>query len=223
MPRKVQKFHYIYKTTCIITNKFYIGMHSTNNLEDGYLGSGKKLWHSINKYGKENHKIEILEFLLNREELKKREKEIVNEELLEDKMCMNLQLGGGGGFSSEEHKSKFHAGGGRKVLQLLNERNAKRMKEDLEYRERWLKNNKRTDWTGKKHSNESKLKIGQSNSIKQMGENNSQFGTHWITNEIESKKINKGDTIPEGWRLGRKIKAKLRSNYLKSDRFETVE
>jgi len=38
------------------------------------------------------------------------------------------------------------------------------------------------------------------------GDKNSQFGTRWITNEIESKKILKGDSIPEGWRLGRKIK-----------------
>lgn len=72
-----KKFHFIYKTTCIITNRFYIGMHSTENLEDGYIGSGKFLWYSIKKYGKENHKCEILEFLENRDCLKQREKEIV--------------------------------------------------------------------------------------------------------------------------------------------------
>jgi len=32
----------------------------------------------------------------------------------------------------------------------------------------------------------------------------SQFGKRWITNESESKKINKNDLIPSGWRLGRK-------------------
>jgi hypothetical protein len=31
------------------------------------------------------------------------------------------------------------------------------------------------------------------------------YGTCWITNEIENKKIFKGGLIPEGWRLGRKI------------------
>ena len=60
-------------------------------------------------------------------------------------------------------------------------------------------------WEGKKHSEESKRKIGESNSAKQKGSNNSQYGKCWITNETESKKINKDDTIPEGWRLGRKI------------------
>lgn len=36
------KYHYLYKTTNLITNEFYIGVHSTYDLKDGYLGSGKK-------------------------------------------------------------------------------------------------------------------------------------------------------------------------------------
>ena len=42
----------------------------------------------------ENHKKEILEYLESRELLAAREKEIVNEELLNDPMCMNLCKGG---------------------------------------------------------------------------------------------------------------------------------
>jgi hypothetical protein len=34
----------------------------------------------------------------------------------------------------------------------------------------------------------------------------SQFGTCWITNETENKKIKKTEIIPNGWRLGRKTK-----------------
>ena len=40
----------------------------------------------------------------------------------------------------------------------------------------------------------------------QQGEKNSQFGTMWITNGIESKKIQKDEVIPEGWALGRIFK-----------------
>lgn len=50
-----RKYHYIYKTKCLLTNKYYIGMHSTDNLDDGYVGSGKRLWYSINKHGLKKH------------------------------------------------------------------------------------------------------------------------------------------------------------------------
>jgi hypothetical protein len=38
-------------------------MHSTDKLEDGYFGSGKRLWFSINYHGKDNHVKEIREYL----------------------------------------------------------------------------------------------------------------------------------------------------------------
>ena len=43
MPRRSKTYHYIYRTTCLVTGKFYVGMHSTDNLDDGYLGPGKIL------------------------------------------------------------------------------------------------------------------------------------------------------------------------------------
>ena len=213
MPRKQKKYHYIYKTTNLINRKYYIGMHSTSNLKDGYIGSGKKLWYSIKKYGKENFKCEILEFLPDRSSLKERERELINEDLLKDVMCMNLQIGGGGGFSTKEHQIKAQTSG---LKKMLNERkNIERSKwlreNDSEWAYNWkksisdgLKGNK--NWVGKKHKEGTKQKIGKSNSIKQKGENNSQFGTCWITNGSENKKIKKEISIPEGWVLGRTIK-----------------
>lgn len=180
-------------------------MHSTNDLNDGYVGSGKRLWYSIKKYGLENFKCEILEFSPDRSSLKKREKDIVNEDTLNDHMCMNLKLGGEGGFSNEEHKKKFHSSGGRTVRLFFHKLHNDKMKNDIEYRNKVidkLKGNK--SFSGKKHKEESKKKIGESNSIKQMGEKNSQFGTCWITNGKENKKIKKETTIPIGWFLGRK-------------------
>jgi hypothetical protein len=103
MARKPKKYHYIYKTTCKITGKFYVGMHSSDSIDDGYLGSGKILGYSRKKYGDENHVREILEFCSSRDELKQREKEIVNEELLANPLNINLKYGGEGGW---EHVNK---------------------------------------------------------------------------------------------------------------------
>ncbi len=93
-----RKFHYIYRITRLDeSGRYYIGMHSTDDLEDGYLGSGQILWRSIKKHGKEKHIKEILEFLPTRDLLKLREKELITKELVDDKLCMNLVPGGGGG------------------------------------------------------------------------------------------------------------------------------
>lgn len=35
-----RKYHYIYKITRNQDGKFYVGMHSTDDLDDGYFGSG---------------------------------------------------------------------------------------------------------------------------------------------------------------------------------------
>lgn len=91
-----KQFHYIYKITRF-DGKFYIGLHSTDNLDDGYFGSGKRLWYSIKFHGKEKHTKEILEFLPDRESLRLRESELVNSELLNNMDCLNLMLGGTGG------------------------------------------------------------------------------------------------------------------------------
>ena len=41
------------------------------------------------------------------------------------------------------------------------------------------------------------------------GEKNSQYGTIWITNGIENKKLRKDSIIPSGWYRGRIVKSKL--------------
>ena len=185
-------------------------MHSTSNLEDGYMGSGKRLRYSIRKHGVENHTREILEFLDDRESLAKREAEIVNEELINDTLCMNLKVGGFGGFSNEEHQRKCSLAGAsspgrtKKSTETL-----RKLLTDEAYRIEYCAKiskglqNKPGNFgmLGKKHSKESidKMKLYASH-------NNSQYGTCWITNEVENRKIKKGDLIPDGWKLGRILK-----------------
>jgi hypothetical protein len=218
MGRKKPHIHYIYKTTCNVTNRYYIGMHSTTNLEDGYLGSGKRLRYSIRKYGKENHTKEILEFLPTREDLVIRESEIVDNILLEDVLCMNLRLGGQGGFISEEQQKHRSICGNKKLNEKLkNDENFKNnfkksvsegLRKAYEKGVRLKKINENYSWVGKKHKPQTieKFKQIREDLKSQSGNKNSQFGTCWITNGLENKKIIKGDVIPKGWFLGRKIK-----------------
>lgn len=87
-------YHYFYKITNKLNDHYYYGIHSTENLNDGYMGSGRKLRRAINKYGIENFEKEILKFFETREECAKYEQEIVTEELVLAKDCYNISLGG---------------------------------------------------------------------------------------------------------------------------------
>lgn len=105
MPRKPYNFHYVYKTTCLITNRFYIGIHSTDNVNDGYIGSGTILWFSIRKHGKTNHIREILEFLPDRKTLNEKEIELIAQHK-NDPLCMNIAKGGEWFNSTHSEQSK---------------------------------------------------------------------------------------------------------------------
>lgn len=211
MPRKKSNIHYLYKTTCLITGRFYIGIHSTNNLEDGYMGSGKRLRRSIRKYGVNNHEKEILEFFENRELLIEREKEIITPEVLANKKCMNIQPGGGGGFSLEQQRNNANKSNEKQKYLRENdiewvEKKSKKISHSnlVQYENGQREKKHFFDWSGKSHSEETKRKIGEKNSTKQIGKNNSQYGTCWITNGIENKKTKKNLNIPQGWYRGRK-------------------
>ena len=213
MARAERKHHYIYKITYKVTNRFYIGMHSTDNMDDGYFGSGKRLWFSINYHGKENHEKEILEFCSTRAELKKREKEIVTKELLQEDLCMNLKEGGDGGFINEEHMLKCSKAG--------NEAFSKKLINDLEFRkshiERLLVFSKKyrdsgihnyNTFEGKTHSVDSKEKIRIALTGQRTGVKNTQYGTCWITKDGENKKIKKeklDSYLIDGWIKGRNL------------------
>lgn len=112
-------YYYLY---CIINNennKFYFGVHATDNLNDGYMGSGKALKASQELHGIDKFTKYILEFFDTEEEMYAREREIVTERAVKDPNCYNLTLGGNGGSIkgelnplygvpfTEEHKDKI--------------------------------------------------------------------------------------------------------------------
>jgi hypothetical protein len=216
MARKEKKYHFIYKTTNLKNGKYYVGMHSTDDLNDGYLGSGTRLRRSIRRNGAESFNLEILEFFDNRIDLANREKQLVNEDLLKDPMCMNIQPGGGGGFVSEAQQKYRSVCGNKKHNELLKiddvYRNnfcmriseAQKKRHDMGvYKSNLDKIHK--SWVGKSHKPETIEKIKQSKIGCGLGFTNSQFGTCWITNGTESKKVKKTNVLPDGWSFGRKI------------------
>lgn len=90
----------IYKTTNLLNNKIYVGMHKTNNLNDGYYGSGKALKRAIKKYGIENFRVDIIEMCSTEQEMIDKEQEIVTESFCARPDTYNLMPGGS--FGSRE-------------------------------------------------------------------------------------------------------------------------
>lgn len=85
---------YVYRITNLINQKEYVGVHTTWNLDDGYMGSGTAITRAIKKYGANNFQKEIIQFFDNETDAYKHELNIVNEEYVSRKDTYNLTVGG---------------------------------------------------------------------------------------------------------------------------------
>jgi len=92
---------HIYKITNLINGKVYIGAHNGSNKY--YFGSGILLEKAIKKYGKENFRKDILETFNTAKEAYAREREIVNQEIVDNPQFYNLTLGGRGFASGKDN------------------------------------------------------------------------------------------------------------------------
>jgi hypothetical protein len=85
----------VYKVTEIDTGKYYIGVHRTNNLEDGYMGSGLLIQKLIKERGKENFRKDILFTFDTPDPMWEKEEILVTAAMTTDKEnCLNLIKGG---------------------------------------------------------------------------------------------------------------------------------
>ena len=100
-------YHFLYKTTNLLSGKYYIGAHSTNNLDDGYLGSGEQIKDAIKKYGKQSFVREVIEYFDTRESAFIRESEIVTEDFVKEDTNYNMCPGGlGATIKTNEFKKR---------------------------------------------------------------------------------------------------------------------
>jgi hypothetical protein len=103
-------YTYSYQTICEISGKSYIGVHATNNINDGYIGCGifrqssaKKnyLFHkAVRKHGYNSFTRHILSFWDTYEDALAEEKYLVDKKWVSDSGNYNTAIGGNGNTTS---------------------------------------------------------------------------------------------------------------------------
>lgn len=91
----MKKYYYLYLVTNQVNDKIYYGVHSTNNIDDGYMGSGTALKRAQLKYGIESFSKTIVEFFDNKDDMLHAESLIVDKEFVARDDTYNLIPGGG--------------------------------------------------------------------------------------------------------------------------------
>ena len=210
------KYRYIYKITIKSTKQYYIGKHSTLNLDDGYMGSGVGILEYYNKYGFDDVVKEIIMFVRTDEELLESEKLYIGDKWKTDPLCLNRVPGGTFNwiwkndprFPTKESYLEFCKNNMKKWRESLS---------DDEYREHCKKVSKGLIkyvnrvghdglwWTGKHRSEETIKKLIESRKNNPLnGEKNGMFNKKWIYNPItkEERVIDKSEQLPDGWIYG---------------------
>ncbi len=199
--------YYLYQTRNTVNDKVYIGVHQTEDLNDGYLGSGTLLGRAIEKYGLEAFQKTILETFDSAEAMYTREAEVVDEAFLRREDVYNLKVGGNGGFDylnnhpkSKEWKVKGGVKGGKLGRKTQREKKLGVFDPEVQRRAQ-----SKAVEAALSEESRAKQKTKLAAMQHQQGERNNQFGTRWITNGIKNARIHKGQHLPDGWRFGRSM------------------
>jgi len=99
--------HLLYRVTNTKNRKEYIGVHSTNNIYDGYMGSGTLLKKDIMSFGVHVFTREIIDVFETRKDLLVAESILVDAEYLKTANTYNIVYGGGGVRTTKEKRRLF--------------------------------------------------------------------------------------------------------------------
>lgn len=202
----------VYSVRNRVNGRAYIGVHKTEDPNDSYMGSGKLIRLAVAKHGSENFEKTVLAVFETPEEAFELEASLVTEDRLESGELYNLKVGGEGGwdFANKVRTPEHRLAAGKAGQEAL-----KRLGRGV-FAPGWRSlhakklaasssNLLKCNWSGRKHSEATKAKMSASHQGKRAGAKNGQYGTMWITNGMESRKILRDEAIPEGWRQGRKM------------------
>lgn len=215
-------YHFVYRTTNNINGKYYVGVHNTEDLNDGYLGSGKLLLQAISKYGRSNFRREILQFFDNETDAFNYEAELVTENEVNNPNCYNLTLGGfGNGNMLFKSNGKIVINNGEQIKYIW--------PNELEQYENkgWAKGSL------SKYSPLGKITIHKGSDIKMVKPNRLDYWLKqgwvkgrpelehiWVTRNQENKMIKPDELdsyIEKGWKRGQYNKPNSKMNWMNKD------
>jgi hypothetical protein len=132
--KKQYLYHLLYEVTNKVNGKKYVGIHSTNDINDNYFGSGIYIKNALEKYGTENFERKIIKLCKSREELLDEEKRTVTASMVKSEDYYNLSLGGSSFIDSIQkldnnefvrHQRKAGKIGGRNFYDSMSEEQKK--------------------------------------------------------------------------------------------------
>lgn len=211
----------VYKTINLINGREYVGSHITENLNDGYLGTGKLILRAIKKYGKENFKREILKDCESEKEARNEEENFIKLEKTLIPNGYNINPTGQSGFTGRKHSKKTKALISKinriklkdpKIRKKISENSKKQIgpknsmygkKQDTaKMKQRWI--DFQHPWIGKNHTDKSKQKMSLSHQGKELseehknnislaskGENNGMYGRKHSAESLEKMRQKK--------------------------------
>lgn len=209
-------YGYVYLTTNLVNGKKYIGKKTSNKfLGEKYLGSGVVLNRAVNKYGKDNFKVDMLYAAETEEDLNRAEFEYIkNADAPNSEDYYNVADGGKGGntlrgFTEEQMNEFRHKVHGPNHPSWSGKNNPKYGTHNIpteETRQKQIEVHKHIPhdhFKGHKHSEKSRKQI--SETLKRTNHNSEYKGGTMVTNGIVTRRARRDEIqsyLDNGFKIG---------------------